>query len=259
MTTHSIYNKSLETNMENKPHTSRKMTPEEMERLNNLTRQTHDSVGTKIQKVSFTPYKTTEQKAEAKARETLLFEPTVKELNEVSPPGRKPTFPHVDKEFIEVAFAAGKTVGQIERENGMQQGTLYSRMNRWKIANPNAKKVAEVEEIVKTNQSFVVHSKPETEPEVMHETVESVQEADDTIKPSWRLFDAPKEDLINNPSHYTSGGIETIDYLQAKLTSEEFSGFLKGNVIKYLSREKHKGGIDDLRKAQWYLNRLVSE
>ena len=65
------------------------------------------------------------------------------------------------------------------------------------------------------------------------------------------------EDKINRPSHYTHGGIETIDYLKAKLSKEEFIGFCKGNVIKYISREAMKGGNDDLRKASWYLNKLI--
>lgn len=65
------------------------------------------------------------------------------------------------------------------------------------------------------------------------------------------------EATINSPIHYTQGGIECIDYLKAKLTSEEFIGFLKGNVIKYLSRANIKGGIEDYKKAQWYVNKLI--
>ena len=66
-----------------------------------------------------------------------------------------------------------------------------------------------------------------------------------------------EEDLVNQPSHYTQGGIEVIDYIEAKLTAEAFRGYLEGNVIKYLSRWRDKGGVQDLKKAQWYLNRLV--
>ena len=62
---------------------------------------------------------------------------------------------------------------------------------------------------------------------------------------------------VNHPKHYAFGGIETIDYLKAKMTSDEFKGFLKGNVMKYMSRESEKNGIEDLKKAQWYLNYLV--
>lgn len=64
-------------------------------------------------------------------------------------------------------------------------------------------------------------------------------------------------DAVNHPSHYTTGGIECINYIQEKLTPEEFRGYIKGNVIKYLTREQHKNGDEDIRKAQWYLNRLA--
>jgi hypothetical protein len=65
----------------------------------------------------------------------------------------------------------------------------------------------------------------------------------------------PKDAI--NPSHYTSGGIETIDYLQAKLTGSEYEGFLRGNVLKYVSRYSLKNGLEDLKKAEWYLKRLI--
>jgi hypothetical protein len=62
---------------------------------------------------------------------------------------------------------------------------------------------------------------------------------------------------INHPSHYTSGIIETMDYIIDSLTDDELRGYIKGNIIKYVSRERHKGGDNDLRKAAWYLNRYV--
>jgi len=62
-----------------------------------------------------------------------------------------------------------------------------------------------------------------------------------------------------NPNHYKVGGIESIDYIQAKLTPEEFAGFCKGNALKYISRAGHKGSAaEDTRKAIWYLQRLIS-
>lgn len=71
----------------------------------------------------------------------------------------------------------------------------------------------------------------------------------------------PKPDLVNHPPHYTSSvnGIECIDAIAAALTPEEFRGFCKGNAIKYTFREQHKGGAEDLKKAQWYLARLTKE
>ncbi len=56
-----------------------------------------------------------------------------------------------------------------------------------------------------------------------------------------------------SPSHYQDGGVETIAYLKAKLSPQEFRGYIKGNVLKYLSRERGKGGDTDLGKAAWYL------
>ncbi len=63
-------------------------------------------------------------------------------------------------------------------------------------------------------------------------------------------------DNVNHPSHYKQGGIETIDFIKAKLTPEEYRGYLKGNVIKYLSRERHKGGAEDIAKADVYMDWL---
>jgi hypothetical protein len=68
--------------------------------------------------------------------------------------------------------------------------------------------------------------------------------------------DAPQPDLVNAPPHYRQGGIECIGAIRAALTEEEFRGFVKGNAIKYVWREKHKGGDEDLKKAAWYLNRI---
>lgn len=68
-----------------------------------------------------------------------------------------------------------------------------------------------------------------------------------------------KADKVKHPSHYTSGNIETIDYIKDQLTEEEFRGYVKGNVLKYVSRERHKNGDEDLRKAQFYLDFLLGE
>lgn len=65
-------------------------------------------------------------------------------------------------------------------------------------------------------------------------------------------------DMVNEPPHYKVGGIEAIDYIQAKLTTEEFAGYCKGNALKYISRAPHKkDATEDLRKAIWYLDRIV--
>lgn len=66
-------------------------------------------------------------------------------------------------------------------------------------------------------------------------------------------------DHVNQPPHYRQGEIECIDAIEAALTPEEFRGYCKGNVLKYVWRERHKGrSADDLRKSLWYLKRLVA-
>lgn len=67
-------------------------------------------------------------------------------------------------------------------------------------------------------------------------------------------------DNVTHPAHYTHGGIECIDAMRAALTPEEFRGYLRGNVIKYLWRCELKGKpVEDLRKAAWYLDMLTDE
>jgi hypothetical protein len=61
-----------------------------------------------------------------------------------------------------------------------------------------------------------------------------------------------------NPSHYKQGGIECIDAIKAA-TGDGFIGYVWGNVLKYLWRWPKKGGADDLKKARWYLDRLIKE
>ena len=64
-------------------------------------------------------------------------------------------------------------------------------------------------------------------------------------------------DNVNHPSHYADKSIEVIDYIRDTLTQEEFVGYCLGNVIKYVSRWRKKGGIEDLRKAQAYLGLAI--
>lgn len=78
----------------------------------------------------------------------------------------------------------------------------------------------------------------------------------------FRIMNGPatstEQDPVNAPGHYTSGGIETIDYMRAKMTDEQFEGYLKGNIIKYVSRYEMKNGVQDVRKAEWYIKRLIN-
>lgn len=67
-----------------------------------------------------------------------------------------------------------------------------------------------------------------------------------------------EEKTIYSPGHYTAGGIETIDYIRAKMSQEEFKGYCKGNILKYMSRSRLKGEeLKDLKKARVYLEWLI--
>ena len=67
-------------------------------------------------------------------------------------------------------------------------------------------------------------------------------------------------DSINHPPHYNRGDIETIDIIKNSMSHSEFEGYLQGNVIKYISRYRYKGtALEDLQKAEWYINRLIKE
>lgn len=80
-----------------------------------------------------------------------------------------------------------------------------------------------------------------------------------TVKEPSQPLKLEVADPVNHPPHYTQGGIETIDAIEAALTAEEFRGYCKGNALKYVWRERHKGQNESIKKAIWYLNRLVDE
>lgn len=62
-------------------------------------------------------------------------------------------------------------------------------------------------------------------------------------------------DMVNHPLHYTTGGIETIDFIEAKRL-----GYNLGNAVKYISRAEHKGNLlEDLKKARFYLDREIQK
>lgn len=61
------------------------------------------------------------------------------------------------------------------------------------------------------------------------------------------------EERVDHPKHYNQGAIEVIDAIE-----DWGLGFHDGNVVKYVARHRHKNGIEDLKKARWYLERMIS-
>lgn len=68
-----------------------------------------------------------------------------------------------------------------------------------------------------------------------------------------------KEDKVNHPRHYDlPGGGQAIDVIEDMLDDAEIEGYYKGNIIKYIARYKKKGGAESLKKARWYLDKLIA-
>jgi hypothetical protein len=86
-----------------------------------------------------------------------------------------------------------------------------------------------------------------------HMLVDLTQHKDGSITEKITMVE-PTPDLVNHPAHYKYGGIETIDFIEAKEL-----GYNLGNVVKYITRSDHKGNRkEDLLKAQWYLTREIN-
>ena len=78
---------------------------------------------------------------------------------------------------------------------------------------------------------------------------------------SQRILDKNSmDDPVNNPSHYNQQAVETIEVIRQSMTTDEFQGYLRGSILKYLNRYRYKGQpVEDLRKSRWYLERLIEE
>lgn len=96
------------------------------------------------------------------------------------------------------------------------------------------------------------HTQPESLPFIDDE----VQGINDQYAEIEKVRQAAK-DNVNHPSHYADSAIECIDAMEAMMTPEQFIGYLRGNLFKYQWRYEKKNGIEDLKKAQWYLEKLT--
>ena len=77
-----------------------------------------------------------------------------------------------------------------------------------------------------------------------------------TIPPEIKLEEIV-DTKVDHPKHYTQNKMETIDVIENSMPRVHFCGYLRGNILKYMLRYEYKGGTEDLKKARWYLNRLI--
>lgn len=142
----------------------------------------------------------------------------------------------VNGEDVLIAIkAAGYSIRSISKKIGYGDRTLRSYLNKNEMPVPM---LDAIEKIVGDSIFFPGYKFTET------------------FKDHMEAIDA-KEDKVNHPSHYTFGEIEVIDYIRDKMTPDEFQGYCMGNILKYVSRHKHKAGVEDLKKAQVYLGWLI--
>ena len=141
-----------------------------------------------------------------------------------------------------VAKHPNAKAGDIAKATGVGVSYVYTVMSK-------AKQKAEVSDLA--FQLTQGRSKMRGRPPMRMRTV-AIGLSDFSVKD--RLVNTHAKDNVNHPEHYKTGGIETIDFIEAKSL-----GYHLGNVVKYVTRADHKGNrLEDLKKAQWYLNRAVA-
>lgn len=152
----------------------------------------------------------------------------------------------ITKEFLEAELAAGKSIMQIEREQGMRPGTINYYVKKYGLESRFKKqKPADTGQQEKASEKT-----PESQPSES-DSSPAVEETPDPICET-------QTDIINHPPHYTAGKVECIDAIESAVQGlEGIEAVCTANIIKYVWRWKRKGGAEDLRKAEWYLRRLI--
>jgi hypothetical protein len=100
-------------------------------------------------------------------------------------------------------------------------------------------------------EDFETRAKPNTDEEKLAELLATAFES--------FAESEPISDEINSPAHYHGETMDVIDVIEDFFTPKMIEGYLMGNVVKYVLRYQKKGGVQSLKKAQWYLNRTVQD
>jgi len=98
---------------------------------------------------------------------------------------------------------------------------------------------------------------PELRAMVNHDQNEPFLTPECTLNNQYAEIEQVRQDMINSPNHYADSEIECIDAMRAMMTHEQFTGYLRGNVFKYLWRYQKKNGAEDLKKSNWHLQKLI--
>ena len=147
----------------------------------------------------------------------------------------------------------------------MKKAPMSFQISQYVKNNPTAK-AADVAKALNTTAGYVytvTHNmkkktakKQTITKEVIAKRMELAKaEGEKKMEEAKRIWQKPKTDNVNHPAHYKVGGVETIDFIEAKSLNYNL-----GNVVKYITRAGHKNDlVEDLKKARWYLNREISK
>ena len=131
--------------------------------------------------------------------------------------------------------------------NTESAASLPKEVKQDKPLEPITEKVAEPKEELKPTCPAIVIDSSKDEIQSVKLTQEQEKEVDNVVN-----------DPVNHPSHYQGNGVECIDCIASAVSGlDGFHGFCAGNAIKYIFRFSHKNGVEDLRKAEWYIDRLI--
>lgn len=138
----------------------------------------------------------------------------------------------------------------------MRRKSRAAKLTKYMQENPNAP-VAELMEKFKASKQSIYNTRYRIrkQPKQENTVVLTAMVTSNTSITDKTEFIMP--DPVNHPAHYTDGGIEVIDFIEAKLL-----GYHLGNVVKYICRAGKKGtnmGLQDLQKARWYLDRAIEK
>jgi len=137
----------------------------------------------------------------------------------------------------------------------MKRRTKAAKLTKYMQENPNAP-VAELMEKFKASKQSIYNTRYRIRKQHRQDNKITITATQVAIANKLGLT-AEQYAIVNHPAHYTDGGIETIDFIEAKRL-----GYHLGNVVKYICRAGKKGtnmGLQDLQKARWYLDRAIEK
>ena len=153
--------------------------------------------------------------------------------------------PKVVREVIKVTQADVEKA--CKNANTESAASLPKETKLDKPLEPITEKVIEPKQELKPTCPAIVIDSSKDEIQSVKLTQEQEKEVDNVVN-----------DPVNHPSHYQGKGVECIDCIESAVSGlDGFHGFCAGNAIKYIFRFSHKNGVEDLRKAEWYIDRLI--